>query len=133
MASSQGVGMRYATWMLSCCCCVGLAGDISAESRRQWEWIHVGAGETSFVAIAVDPDAPERVVAASEQRVYESADGGARWAQRFQAPSGTTLTDLAMSAQGGHVVILAATDRGLYGSLEGGTAWSRLFHGAGEG
>ncbi len=104
----------------------------AGEQHAQWERTDVGVGETSCVAVTVDPAVPQRIFAASPRTLSESADGGRSWRERFRVPGGVTVSGLAVEGAR-QPTILLATDRGLYGSFDGGVRWSRVFRAAGAG
>ncbi len=111
-----------------------MAAALPLQSAHAAEWTPVTAGfpEQGFQDVAVHPRQPAWVVAASEQTMYASTDGGKEWQARFQAPTGVTITRLAIS-HGEPPTVLAATTSGLYGSFDGGATWTRVFRGTGEG
>ena len=49
---------------------------VSRDGGRSWQQ---RPAPEALVALAVDPDAPEHVVASGERRLYVSTDGGATW------------------------------------------------------
>ena len=90
--------------------------------------VDVGRGETGLIAVAVMPG---RVYAASQAAVYESADGGKSWEERFRPPQQVQLRALAVQGLE-RPTVLAATSRGLFGSFDGGLTWSKVFGAPGE-
>jgi len=119
--------MRLAITLLACAC---FGSSVANAATNQWERIEADIGDTSLVAVAVDPLTSSRIVAATARSVSESTDGGRTWGERFRVPGTATVSALALGRV--RPVILVATDRGLYGSFDGGTRWSRLFRGSDE-
>ena len=58
-------------------------------------WREVGGGLPAGRAVALDPDQPDRILFASESRVFLSEDGGRFW--RGLAPELIGITALAFS------------------------------------
>lgn len=58
-------------------------------------WREIGGGLPAGRAVALDPDQPDRILFASESRVYLSEDGGRFW--RSLAPELIAITGLAFS------------------------------------
>ncbi len=90
--------------------------------------VDIGRGETGLMAVAVIPG---HVYAASQAAVYESADGGKNWEERFRPPQQVQLRALAVQGLE-RPTVLAATSRGLFGSFDGGLTWSKVFSAPGE-
>lgn len=122
--------MRFS--LLLCVTAVAWSTGLATATALEWEEVPVGSSESGFVAVALSPEDPARVFAASRRAVYESRDNGRHWQERFRVPTGAAIVDLAVSAAT-PTAILSATTQGLYGSLDNGATWSRLYHGATEG
>ncbi len=124
--------MRIPIGVFAC----GLAGSIvlanAGAEADEWQRMDAGLGDTSFVALALAPSTPAHVFAASQSAVYESADDGQTWQERFRVPARTAISAIAVSPTHAAIVLVATND-GLYASLDGGTHWSRVFRGIGEG
>jgi hypothetical protein len=80
----------------------------------------------------MQPGSPDRLFAATRHAFYESADGGTIWTERFRAPSGGSISRLAVEGSE-PPAILVATDQGLYGAFDGEWRWTHVFRQAGEG
>jgi len=66
---------------------------LSDDAGRTWQ--EAGGGLPTGTAIAIDPDDPDRLLYASESRLYLSEDGGRFW--RVLEPELIGITALAFS------------------------------------
>ena len=113
-------------------------GRHPAPPEESWTpagWQSVGGGlpHEPIAAIALVPSQPGRVFAATERALYESADHGMNWHERFRASAQSRITRIAVVGPTGPPAWLVATTQGLYGSFDEGATWSRVFSGATEG
>lgn len=123
--------MRIAMGLVICTLAWRCGFAVADAALPEWEAVDVAPGETTFVAVAVSPAAPTRVLAATPRTLYESLDGGKRWQQKFRVPGEAGISAIAIDPSQASTVLIA-TDRGLYGSFDGATQWSVPFRGAGE-
>lgn len=123
--------MRLAIGLFVGVAACSLTFAVAAAATSEWERVDVGGGERSFVAVAIDPAVPTRIVATTPRTVYESTDGGQRWQQRFRLPVEANAVKLAIDPSEKPILLLA-TDNGLYASFDDGQDWSRIFLGSGE-
>ena len=122
--------MRSAPFLFLCALLWPSLIASAGDERPSWERAATGLDDIAFFAVAVDPARPDRIMAASRHRVYESTDGGQSWHARFRVPGSATISGLAVGPAL-QPVTLVATDHGLYGSFDGGARWSRVFRGPG--
>lgn len=115
---------------------VGLTGflvicllPVANAAASNWEPVHPGNAQGRFLAVTVDPANPRRVLAATEQTLYESQDNGAHWEERYRLTGSADVTAIAVGRTEPAARLLA-TNSGLYGSFDGGTRWSRVFRGS---
>ena len=113
---------RIVVYGLGACCCL-LASSVCAA---QWERVDPGGAETAFVCLAIDPQQPLHLVAASSGTLHVSSDGGQHWQTLSRLPGQVEIQRVAISAS----TLLAATNRGVYGSWDGGAKWARVFRGS---
>jgi len=111
---------------------VGMLGHaaLAFANPPAWELVSHAFDELAVRVVAIDPQNPQRLYAATERAVYRSVDGGRQWDASFRAPGDTALASLAVDPFDAQH-LLVATDRGLYGSTDRGRSWQRLFRSAG--
>jgi photosystem II stability/assembly factor-like uncharacterized protein len=82
--------------------------------------------DPEILALAVDPEHPATVFAATRQGVYRSTDGAATWKQVFDPPAGLEVQTLA-TGPGGKVYLGAwspnFSDELFWASQDGGDTW----------
>lgn len=73
--------------------------------------------------IAIDPGNPDRMLAGSDRRVWQSDDGGSHWTP-VEGPQGAVLGfHFDRTSSDRHPICFAATDQGLWRSDDGGKTW----------
>lgn len=92
----------------------------SLDGGRRWEPFAERLG--ALGDLAFDPAAPGVVIAAGEEGVWRSADGGASW-RRLSRLDGRPVFRLAVAARG---TILAAGGCGLWRSADRGRTWRQV-------
>lgn len=115
--------MRLAIALLLC----AFAWVPRTLAAPSWSRVHLADGESAVVAVASDPSAPTRIVAATPSALYVSIDEGRHWHAALRLPGKATMSQRAIASDA--ATMLAATDQGLYGSFDGGARWSRVFRG----
>ena len=107
-------------------------GHVSGVFRREAggaSWQHLAAGfsgDTHVHALAVHPDDPAVVFAATSTGLYRSRDRGGEW-QRLVAPAEGEQMWSVLVHPSDHGTILAGTaPLGLYRSDDGGETWRRM-------
>jgi hypothetical protein len=129
--------MRRGIALLICTITCGPpAGFASAATETQAETpqaalIPTGIAETPLVAVASSSSNPSRIFVASEHAVYESADLGHTWQERFRFPARTIVRSIALEP-GEAPTILVATSQGVYRASQDDDRWTRVYKGIGE-
>ena len=99
-----------------------------ASSQPLWEPVSYGLDDSRLHLVAVDPQVPRTLYAASLRAVYRSDDGGRHWSQRFRTSGHAEVMFLAVDPfDGPHALV--ATTRGLYATADDGRHWLRAFRG----
>jgi photosystem II stability/assembly factor-like uncharacterized protein len=81
-------------------------------------------------ALAIDPRAPDTVLAGTGVGIFKTTDGGANWKLRNGGlPATPVISDLAIDPKRPAVVYAAAGTSGLYKSTNGGETWAPAHHG----
>ncbi len=95
---------------------------VSTDGGSHWTAIDAGLPEQRVLAVAVDPQHPETLLAGlGNAGVYRSADGGGHW-----MASGTGLVNsaaLAVAVAPGGSPLYAGTSSGVYRTADGGATW----------
>jgi photosystem II stability/assembly factor-like uncharacterized protein len=105
---------------------------LAVAKSPAWQPASQGLNDIQMKVIVVDPRNPRLLYVASSRAVYQSADGGRTWRERFRTPAQADVTDLAVDPFDPRCVLVATTN-GLYGSFDGARRWKRLFRGPGAG
>jgi photosystem II stability/assembly factor-like uncharacterized protein len=99
--------------------------QVSTDGGAHWTAIDAGLPDRAVLAVAVDPEDPDRLLAGLRNGgVYRSADGGAHW-----MASGTGLVNgaaLAVAVAPGGSPLYAGTSSGVYRTADGGATWANV-------
>ena len=77
-------------------------------------------------AIAVDPQRPDRVYAASGFGVFRSSDGGVTWARTARAPTPAGAHSLAVDPLHADALYAGTVREGVFSSRDGGASWTGI-------
>ena len=111
---TEGVGPfkstdRGATWEIL------LSDAERAHGSTAWYWMY---------DIIVDPANANHVVAAADERIYRSTDGGANWTKTYESPAFTQhVQDLKADPTDFNVQYAAVEAHGVLKSTDGGATW----------
>ena len=96
------------------------------DGGASWESIHTGMIDDSDVfSIQVDAKNPSHVMASACSGVYNSMDGGNKWAH-LETPRGAFRTHFVAIDPRHEGVVFAGTTDGLLKSVNGGHAWRKV-------
>jgi photosystem II stability/assembly factor-like uncharacterized protein len=95
----------------------------SADGGKEWQQRGVGSGGGPIDTVVLDSAVPNRLWAASADRIFVGDDLGARW-----RPLGRSLPQAATNVRGIAAdevasTLVVTTDRGMYRSDDGGQSW----------
>jgi photosystem II stability/assembly factor-like uncharacterized protein len=113
--------------------CISAPPEVCAEMKeREWEDMSRGIADTDLRSLAISPEKPEIVYAASKKSMYKSADRGKAWSEILSfRGTGNLIHVIAI-----HPVmpdrLYAGTAEGLYESADAGESWTRTFRSIGD-
>lgn len=99
------------------------------QPDEKWEDMSYGIDEIDLQSIAISPQNPDMIYAASAKGIYKSSDTGKPW-QRLSMIRGTEASVNVISIDPKNIdTIYAGTKNGLYKSADGGSEWKSIFEG----
>jgi len=107
---------KHRVWL---CWLVGLAGLAQGQPES---WESLGPYGMPIYALAVHPQAPERIFAATPNGLLRSTDGGSHWSRSWSA-DWSLLYDIDISPSDPATVLITGA-RGVFRSTDAGESWS---------
>ena len=97
----------------------------STDRGETWEHLASTAGNTDFIRVnrlAVDPQDPDVVVAATSFGIFRTTDGGMTWTESYSAA--TSVQDLRAQPGNFNMQIASENRRGILYSTDAGVTWN---------
>ena len=115
-------------------CRLFLALAVCAPCPAKAEWVDISKSlpETDIQAVTVDAKNPRTLYAASQRRVYRSADTGEHWKQVLGLRGGTDNAIHFILSDPGGSRIFAASEKGIQISRDAGKSWKYFYRGMGD-
>jgi len=96
---------------------------------EKWEDMSYGMDEADLQSVAISPQNPDMIYAASAKGIYKSSDTGKNW-QKLSMIQGIEAAVNVISVDPKNMdAVYAGTKNGLYRSADGGSEWKRLYEG----
>jgi photosystem II stability/assembly factor-like uncharacterized protein len=107
----------------------GAISGVFRRSANDGDWQHLTSGfvgDTQVHALAVHPDDPAVVFAATSTGLYRSGNRGAQW-QRLVVPAdGEQMWSVLVHPSDHRTIVTGTAPLGLYRSDDGGETWRRM-------
>jgi photosystem II stability/assembly factor-like uncharacterized protein len=103
------------------------AGGIYKSVDKGANWSLISLGEVfsgGNAAVKIHPTDPDNFLIASNNRIYQSTDGGATWLERHYTDGGGNEFEYSPSDPN---IIFHTSTKGLFKSLNGGVSWSQVY------
>ena len=100
----------------------------SVSSGIDWFDSSNGIGAAYVTAIALDPSKPDRILAATQDRLYISDDGGLVWKKRGEGLPPEIVSQLVISPNDPSIVYALVSGRGIFASSDGGFNFAPCRH-----
>mgnify|MGYP001946421202 CR=1 FL=1 len=124
-----------------------LAGDVGGvykteDQGRNWRMINKGLANYAVFSLAVDPNHPETVFAATQGGLCKSVDGGEHWqllpetgpkALGIFGKKKMSIRSVAVDPSDGNIVYAASPLGKVFKSLDGGQSWDEVYKAASGG
>src|SRR5262249_13169214 len=100
---------------------------LAMESQAFWAgpnvWTSIGPDGGAVSALAIDPQSPSTIYAATFGGIFKSTDGGENWKALSVPTSGLSFFALAVDPQN-RGTVYAGTMVGVFKTTDGGASWS---------
>jgi photosystem II stability/assembly factor-like uncharacterized protein len=97
----------------------------STDGGNTWAARNTGMGNITVNELMMDPTNPNRLIAAGNNRIYRTTDGGANWVS--SASLGTNPKDIAFHPTNPNIIYAAST--AFYKSTDGGATFTSITSG----
>ncbi|MEE8147691.1 MAG: hypothetical protein V3T24_08815 [Longimicrobiales bacterium] len=105
---------------------IGQGVWVSPDAGESWKRGRIGdVGEGNVRALAVYPDAPQRVLAGSDAGLYRSEDNGRHWEELDSPMADRQIWSVTVDPADSDT-IFAGTRPGAFRSRDGGESWAEL-------
>jgi len=104
---------------------------VSTSDGRTWARAASLPGDPEVHQLIQDPDAPDRLLAATETGAFLSPDRGKSWNALHVGPPGTGVRVLAIDPWSPATMYAGTEGKGLYKSSDGGRTWNKIKASAG--
>jgi len=98
----------------------------STDGGSSWVAINTGLNHPDVRALAIDPQAPNTLYAATNGGVYKSTDGGAGWSAVNAGLADLSIVTLAIDPRNPASVYAGTAGGGVFKSADGGDSWTPL-------
>ncbi len=113
-ASSGQVSVPVTLWVMP-------TAPATPSGRR---WVSLGLEGTGIDALAINPAAPQTLLAGTSQGVLKSTDGGHTWAAADTGLPDTGVTTMAIDPAAPQILYAGTDSSGVFKSTDGGSSWS---------
>src|SRR5687767_9973336 len=106
---------------------IAVLAFLGSESQSFWAgpnvWTSIGPDGGGVSALAIDPQSPRTIYAATFSGIFKSTDGGGSWKALSMPISGLNFLTLAVDPLN-RGTVYAGTMRGVLKTTDGGASWS---------
>lgn len=103
------------------------AGGVYKTTDRGTNWKLISKGEVfsgNNSAVKIHPTDPDNFLLASNQRIYQSTDGGITWLERHYTKGNGNEFEYSPAD---HNIIFHTSTSGLFKTTDGGQSWNQIF------